>query len=161
LHPEKYLAEPREEPLRIEWPDTTAQGAKPLADNVLGEAGMRILLAQWIDGRRAEKAAAGWRGDRYLVFDDGRAVVWRSVWAGPEEAAAFSSALADAWARRYGVQFVQGDGVATVSGPREIKLLTINANEVVLIDCEEKQWAADLAEKFASPAYREPSPPNP
>lgn len=69
LHPEKYLAEPREEPVAIDFGDTAVSGRKPAADNVLGEIGIRILLAEWLAQEpRAKAAADGWRGDRYLVY---------------------------------------------------------------------------------------------
>ena len=40
----------------------------PTGDNVVGEMGMRILFAEWLDATTGERAAAGWRGDRYLYF---------------------------------------------------------------------------------------------
>ena len=67
LHPEKYFAETREDPIPVTFKDTTFGGQQPLADNVLGEMGARLLFAQYMDSNWAEKVADGWRGDRYMV----------------------------------------------------------------------------------------------
>ncbi len=91
LHPQKYLANPREEPITIEWADTKVKGAAPIGDNVVGEMGMRILFTEWLDAATGERAAAGWRGDRYLYFRPD-ALVWKTVWASAEEAAEFFAA---------------------------------------------------------------------
>ena len=37
---------PAEDPIAVDFPDPTFRGAKPLADNVLGEMGCRILFAE-------------------------------------------------------------------------------------------------------------------
>lgn len=100
LHPAKYFA--HEEPVRVEFGDTTALGQKPLADNVLGEEGIRILFTEWIDAATGQAASEGWRGDRCLVFDGGRAVVWKTVWADSPAAARFSEALMKYAEARFG-----------------------------------------------------------
>jgi len=113
LHPEKYLDEPREEPVRVELGDTTVNGKKPLDDNVLGEMGVRILLEQWGQAATAADSASGWRGDRYLVFGDGpdTELEWKTVWNSREDADKFLRALMDALETRYG--FKESDWTAT------------------------------------------------
>ena len=90
LHPEKYFAETRENPIPVPIADTKFRGVKPLADNVLGEMGCRILFSQYTEpndhGDTADKIAAGWRGDRYLVFDKGKSMVWISFWRSDDDA---------------------------------------------------------------------------
>jgi hypothetical protein len=92
LHPEKYLAEPREEPLAVSFGDTTLAGKKPTAENTVGEMGIRILLSEWVDDGTGERAAAGWRGDRYLYYRDGDSLIWKTIWASAEEAQEFADA---------------------------------------------------------------------
>ena len=92
LHPEKYFREPREEPIPIEWPDVTVNGKKPGTDNTLGEMGMRIQIAQYTDDRTGEDAANGWRGDRYVCYENGRGFAWKSVWSSEADAADFAAA---------------------------------------------------------------------
>ena len=91
LHPEKYFA--HEEPIRIQWPDVTLDGKKPTDDNVLGEFGTRILFEKYMDLQSATYAAEGWRGDRYIVFDDGRSLVWKTLWEDDAHAQNFREAL--------------------------------------------------------------------
>ncbi|MCX7916387.1 MAG: hypothetical protein N3A53_08825, partial [Verrucomicrobiae bacterium] len=71
-----------------------------IADNVLGEFGIRTKLAQVLPHTEASDAAAGWGGDRYHVFERGvggpLAVVWWSVWDDEKEAEEFAHAY-----RRY------------------------------------------------------------
>jgi hypothetical protein len=138
LHPAKYFAVPREEPISITWPDTEARGEKPLSDNVLGEFGTRVALANSMDPRRAEAAAAGWRGDRYLVFDHGNAFVWKSLWSDGQEAGEFKAALLE-W-------------INDLKTSRPLWKFFIHAsaeNGVVLIAAFDEQWIEALTAKFA------------
>jgi hypothetical protein len=138
LHSEKYFAVPREEPIPIMWPDTEVRGEKPLSDNVLGEFGTRVTLANSVDLRRAEAAAAGWRGDRYLIFDRGNAFVWKSVWSDEKEAGEFKTALLE-WI----------DFLKTSRPVWKFIVHTSTANGVVLIAGFDEKWIEALTGKFA------------
>lgn len=138
LHPEKFTATPREEPIAFAWSDTTARSQRAQVDNTLGELGIRILFTEWLDASTGEKAAAGWRGDRYLSFDDGRSIVWRSAWANDREAAEF----ADAGAKTTAKHSAKEPG-------RVVRWLRPSASEVVLIDAADDAWAQELEAKFA------------
>jgi hypothetical protein len=154
LHPEKYLAEPREEPVAIEWSDTTANGKEPIADNVLGELGVRILLSDWVDEATGQKAAAGWRGDRYLVFDDGNAVVWKTMWRSEESAGEFFRAAQKYLANRYKPTDGKLDDSApnaasfTAAKPRALRLAQSEAS-VFLFDANTVEWVKVLQQKFS------------
>ncbi len=137
LDPQKYVGSPREEPVLIEWPDLDASGQKPIADNVLGEMGIRILFAEWIDAATGERASQGWRGDRYLCFDGGRSLVWKSVWTTPGEAQEFIAAGKQTVAKRYGPD-----------SKRQIRWTTPQPNVAVLIDAADERWAAILEKAF-------------
>jgi Zn-dependent peptidase ImmA (M78 family) len=116
LHPERYFRETRQDPVMIDFPNTTFNGQKPLADNILGEMGCRVLFGQSLDEASAEKTAAGWRGDRYLVFDGGDELVWQTVWDSPDDARAAAEALENETARRLGFAFNGSDPLRSSGG---------------------------------------------
>ena len=139
LHPDKYLVEPREEPLLIDWPETKANDQAPIIDNVLGELGIRILLTEWTDATTGERAATGWRGDRYLCFAGGDSLVWKTVWASDDDAREFMEAKQKALSKRYGADAAESQ--------RIIRWLP-EANAVLLIDALDEGWAQALQERF-------------
>jgi hypothetical protein len=146
LHPQKYLATPREEPIVVDWRATTVQGEKPIADNVVGEMGLRILFGEWLDAATGERAAAGWRGDRYLYFAGGEALVWKTVWASAGEAAEFFAAEKQLLEKRYQPKDARNEARRfEADGPRIIRLVQTDAHEVLLIDAANAEWAAALA----------------
>ena len=147
LHPQKYMATPREDPIVIEWPATTVKGEKPIADNVVGELGLRILFAEWLDAATGERAAAGWRGDRYLYFAGGEALVWKTVWATAEDAAEFFAAEKQLLEKRHQPTNARSEERRfEADGPRILRLVQTDAHEVLLIDTAQPEWAAALAE---------------
>ncbi len=135
LHPAKFLGS-REEPLSISWDDLRFDDHAPIADNVLGEMGIRILLADGVDGATAERAADGWRGDRYLCFDGGKTLVWKSVWATAEDATEFANAEKVTLQKRY------------AKAARIVRVVSPRAEEVVVIDAANEAAAAALEERF-------------
>lgn len=151
LHPEKYLAEPREDPVPINFTDTTAMGQKAIADNVLGEMGIRIFLSEWGQGASAPAAAAGWRGDRYLVFEDSgnTELVWKTVWETGQDAAKFMEAVKETFLKRYGpITVTKKEGGYLLN--KENKVVSLNlrdANSVVLIDATNSSWVETLEKK--------------
>ena len=68
LHPQKFAS--REPPLEV--PALTAkalgEGYKPVYDDTNGELTLRLMLEQWTSEPIAAQAAAGWGGDRMVVF---------------------------------------------------------------------------------------------
>jgi hypothetical protein len=159
LHPEKYFA--HEQPVRVEFGDTAVLGQKPLADNVLGEMGVRILFSEWIDDATGKAASQGWRGDRYLVYDDGRALVWRSAWASKEDAEKFRDALSAYVDNRFGsgqVVQVMSSRINTVFSTQEKTdaglpwlsgcIVAQGKNEVVFIWAMKGEFYKALCEKF-------------
>jgi hypothetical protein len=104
LHPEKALAEPRDEPVAVSIPGEVAAALEPewrlVRENTLGELGTRIFLATFSrtdTPQAADRAAAGWGGDRYAVFerkkDGALALVWRTAWDTESDAVEFEEAL--------------------------------------------------------------------
>ncbi len=145
LHPEKFLANPREEPLEIVWPGLEVLGERPIADNVVGEFAMRILFAEWLDAGTGEKAAAGWRGDRYLYYRGGKALIWKTVWSSAQEAAEFFAAEKQLLEKRHAVQAARTtERTFEADAPRVIRLRLTEGNEVILIEAANAEWADAL-----------------
>ena len=110
LHPEKYFAESREDPIPITFPNPVFRGRQPLVNNVLGEMSTRLLFEQDIDPDTAETDAAAWRGDRYIVFDQGKTLVWKSIWSSPGAAQAAAAALTKMCSRRFNLLWLSTAG---------------------------------------------------
>jgi hypothetical protein len=69
LHPEKYLA--HERPITVTPAALPSLGSrKELRRDVLGELEWRILFGLRLPDEAAEKAAAGWGGDRLVAYAD-------------------------------------------------------------------------------------------
>jgi hypothetical protein len=100
IHPEKYLEKP-DPPMAIDLGELKPGGSwKELGRNVLGELQISVML-----GRQGTKAAAGWDGDRYAVFeapDRKLALVWLSTWDSEDEAVEFAHAYTRYQTRRIG-----------------------------------------------------------
>ncbi len=102
LHPEKYLHD-RRDPKKIALAKRVVTGSpssergwRLIGDNVLGEFGVRSLLSQQLGVLEAQRIAAGWNGDRYLVYERGSngptALVWTTAWTTEKEAGNFADA---------------------------------------------------------------------
>ncbi len=155
LHPEKYFPESREDPIPVVIPDTTFKGAKPLADNVLGEMGCRLLFTQFGDEDSVDDMASGWRGDRYLVFDHGDSLVWYAVWRSPQAAEAVENMLQWMSIGRFRVTIARTGpadlaGTSSGNGPiHSVRIHRASPNEVVFIVAKTKESADLLEQKFA------------
>lgn len=151
LHPEKFLSDPREEPIAVSFGDTTALGQKPIAENTVGEMGVRILISQWVNDATGEKAGTGWRGDRYLCYDAGRALAWKTVWANAEEASEFFDAERAALEKRHGLTGGRAEpGRYAAESPRFVRILTPRPEEVLVIDAATAEWADALVKQFGN-----------
>ena len=138
LHPEKFFRTPREEPLPVNWPDVAINGQPPIADNTLGEMGTRLQVAQFTDDRTGEEAATGWRGDRYVCYDQGRGFAWETLWANEAEAAQFLAAEKQVLAARK-------DRSGRIVSVRQ------NGTVVLLLDAADAAWSQALEAKFFTP----------
>jgi hypothetical protein len=69
LHPAIYNS--GKVPARVAIPaaNPAGEGWIKLEDNVMGEFGWKEVLKQFLDEARATPLAAGWEGDRYLLFE--------------------------------------------------------------------------------------------
>jgi hypothetical protein len=96
MHPEKYFAEPPLLPSEVTLyiPDGMLSASwHKLKRDVLGEFFLSVILQQFLPEEEARQSAAGWRGDRYEVFeqhDSGRLLlVGVTAWDTPAAATAF------------------------------------------------------------------------
>lgn len=107
LHPEKWQA--REAPSDIAFPELEKVAAlkewELLTTDVVGELQWRLIFAEQGLGADAESAAAGWDGDRYLIFkrkdSDATLMLMSTSWDSPAQAEEFASAYARLLAKKY------------------------------------------------------------
>lgn len=70
LHPELYRSGKTPAPIQLPMAEKQlGAGWTKLEDNILGEFGWKEVLKQYLGEERARALAAGWDGDRYLVFE--------------------------------------------------------------------------------------------
>lgn len=107
LHPEKYLA--REGPVPLPLPDLAGllgPDWRFLEESTLGELDIRILVEQFVDLPTAERAAAGWGGDRFQLFrrdaDGALLMGMRTAWDTEPDAVEFYNAYQRVAGRRHG-----------------------------------------------------------
>ena len=106
LHPGKFLS--RDRPVRIRLSDVRSllgpSVRKRLTDRN-GEFGYRLILHEYVDRRTAERAAEGWEGDQFALYEDARTghliLVHLSTWESEAEAYEFADAYARRTTRRY------------------------------------------------------------
>lgn len=96
MHPEKYVA--RERPLAIvAGPLTSLKSQREVYRDVLGEYEWQVLLAAHLPKEVAERAAAGWGGDRLVAYrrvgEGAVSVASFSAWDSEEDAREIEGAL--------------------------------------------------------------------
>jgi hypothetical protein len=104
IHPERYL-ERRVDPVAVALPDLAAVlgGGRLVLDDVAGEFVLSAVLREGL-GDDAAALAAGWRGDRYALWEDasGTAIlVSLSAWQDDAAATGFADAYARLLARKH------------------------------------------------------------
>lgn len=105
LHPEKYF-DRREDPVAVAIPDLSRllPGSHLVSDDDLGEFSLGAVLALHLGDTEGPRAAAGWRGDRYRIWEDaaGRfTIAYRVIVASPQMAAALADQLRASVERRH------------------------------------------------------------
>jgi hypothetical protein len=117
LHPAKYFGR-RDAPTSVTLPPLN--GAAPTYENTLGEFETRLFLFQHLgDQNEAVRGAAGWDGDRYVLFNTkgGEGIAWVTVWDSPVEASEFRDLVQEAVRKRY-------KGVTTATAGAESSVFT-------------------------------------
>jgi hypothetical protein len=143
LHPEKYLAGENPELVAIP-PLTETLGSEWswVGEDVLGEFTLRLYLEQQLESRAAADAAAGWGGDRYVVFQNPESgailMVMRLIWDSEEEAAEFYDAYGTFGESRFGSEPTPGgacwevdDAICVYQAGRETLLILAPSLELI------------------------------
>ena len=107
LHAEKYFA--HEAPLKVALPNiasTLGVGWKRIDTDVNGEWGYYLILDEYLkSAQESKRAAAGWGGDRYAVYEGSKpgevVIVQVSVWDDAHEAMEFFDAYKKRTEKRY------------------------------------------------------------
>ena len=102
LHPRKHRGAKRDLPQVLTLPDLKpwlGERTRPATSNTLGELFTRILLEGRPASRsRARRAARGWDGDRYVLYETspgrGAVLAWSSTWDSEKDAREAYEALA-------------------------------------------------------------------
>jgi len=102
MHDDRFFGT-RDDPTSVTLPPLRAGTA--VYDNNLGEFETRLFLFQHLKDRDAAyRGAAGWDGDRYVLFDlpRGEGLAWTTVWDTSVDAAEFFDLLDTSILKRFG-----------------------------------------------------------
>jgi hypothetical protein len=95
LHPEKYAQNELPRDTQLDENAFKTSGWQSAASTPLGEIGIRGLLMQGVADKDAQRAAAGWSGDRAYLFERDGGVplfVWKTSWDKAADADEFFNA---------------------------------------------------------------------
>jgi hypothetical protein len=138
LHSSAYF-ENRDQPTAVTLPEVGG-GARSVYSNNLGEFETRLFLFQHLgDQNGAIRGAAGWDGDRYVLFDTkgGDGIAWLTVWDSKIDAGEFYDLVDTAILKRFrSPKPRSADGASRVydASGRTIQLTTaeVDGHAVVL-----------------------------
>jgi hypothetical protein len=107
MHPDKYFA--HDAPVKLSVPDiatTLGTGWRRIDYDVNGEWNYYEILAEYLPSdKEAERAAAGWGGDRYAVYEQAQTgsvlIAQATTWDTEQDAREFADAYARRVAKRY------------------------------------------------------------
>jgi len=107
MHPEDYLQ--GDQPVQVAkpvLPESLAGSWHEVREDVLGEFSTDLILGTHVNAFQASQAAAGWGGDRVVVWhndsDLASAVAWHTRWDTQTDADEFASALNEYNGGRFG-----------------------------------------------------------
>jgi hypothetical protein len=183
LHPNLYIMEREFVPVSFDIPVAKMEikGELPLWDDTAGELGINVLLNQdqyvqemknlKIDKpgempvlspsdfveRPGSKAAAGWRGDRCVVYSAGEGkegqdhYAWLTAWTNAEDAIEFFNAMKASLRFRYASE-VNSDAESklfVIDGPRYVRMTRDETTNVVrVLNAGNEEWLEGLGAVF-------------
>lgn len=185
LHPELFNSSDYPEPERFRWNINAIEidGVNPIWNNVAGELAIALLLNQsdflqrmaelgqpdiinmpelvskgidHFSERDGSIAAAGWSGDRYLVYPNGNGeggddhVFWMTKWMTKKDTKEFYDAIIKSTQFRRGVKLTESkdEMVSSETDQRFISVKIVDDNMVRIIDAADKSFADKIIEKF-------------
>ena len=104
LHPERFAPGQEDMPTLVRFGEGLPGGWIEVLSDDLGELETRLLLREFLPDRdQADRAAAGWDGDRFRLLDGpaGESILWVTVWDTDRDALEFETAVREALTRRY------------------------------------------------------------
>lgn len=145
LHPEKYLADDRDEPLDVSTTDLTSSlgdGWEMVVEDTLGEWDIQIMLEELETGN-ASDAAQGWGGTEYAIYqaDDEALATLATAWDTDEDRAEFLDSLQGALdgmdqegdlafdGERY-LEIIENDGQVTLVTGTSAEVVTTAVEEI-------------------------------
>ena len=132
LHLDKF--DRRERPVAVTLADVSGllgRGWRRLDSDVSGEAGYQIILDQFLgDPAESRRAAAGWGGDRFSVYERGgdAIVIQMTAWDSEADAREF----ADAYEKRTAMRYPQGRPAGVIIERRGLRVLIVEGMAAAL-----------------------------
>ncbi len=150
LHIEKYTS--REMPITILPANVTSvlgSGWRKLAEEINGEFGYSLILGEYLTKADARKAAAGWGGDRAVLYENAKGdllVVHLSEWDSPSEAQEFFEAYSSRLSKRFSSLSEKANqpGVRMFSDARSQASIELRTNRVLVLEGLPLSWRGDL-----------------
>ena len=158
LHPEKYF-DAREDPLAVAIPDLSRllPGTHLVSDDDLGEFSLGAVLALHLGDPEGPRAAVGWRGDRYRIWEDGAGrftIAYRVIVADQQMAVALADQLKASVERRHpeltGKASVRAGGLVTWSEDGRAFAVERRGTNVVLLE----QFPAQVLDRARETVWR-------
>jgi hypothetical protein len=140
LHYEKYAA--NERPIKVELADVAGalgKGWKRVNFNINGEFGYYLTLVEFLPKEAARKAAAGWGGDQFALYEDATktktTLVHLSAWDTAQEAEEFFTAYSERTAKRFPqVKPTSVNKQFVYTTPEGVTLIEARGNKVLVIE---------------------------
>ncbi len=147
LHAEKYFS--YEAPVKVTLPNFRAAlgpGWKRIDTDVNGEWGYYLILDEYLnDAPKSKRAAAGWGGDRFAIYEGPRRsgvfLAQVSVWDSPADAKEFFDAYFDRTLKRFpeankpaGTMLINGDERAEWTARTGRVVLEIRGSRVIILE---------------------------
>jgi hypothetical protein len=141
LHPEKYFV--HEAPVKVSLPDirlSLGRGWRRIESDVNGEWSLYLILDQFLKSSPdSKRAAAGWGGDRYAVYENQRGqvvYVSASAWDTEKDAREFFDAYVKRSRLRYPAAALARPSsyTAFLSPPKEHVWVEVRKSRVLIIE---------------------------
>lgn len=149
LHPEKYQEKP-DTPTNIDLGKLEpGEGWKELGRNVVGELQLGILLRR----HGGKKAAAGWDGDRFVVFEGPNnqlGLVWFSTWDSEEDAREFERGYADFQKTKLSTEVDEAAGAVRKLAKHVIPHIERRGQDVLVVE----GFSPDATKSIVDAAFR-------